>query len=53
MNYNAALLASPSLNTQGGGASERAPTTTSCELYFAQTNTTAFDPLYVNVAIFR
>jgi hypothetical protein len=50
MNYNAALITT-SLNTQGGGASELAPSTTSFRLYIAQTNTTAFDPKYVNVIV--
>ena len=50
MNYNAALITT-NLNTQGGGASELAPSTTSFRIYIAQTNTTAFDPKYVNVIV--
>ena len=53
MNYNAANIASPSLNTQSGGASESAPTTTSCRFYIATVANAAFDSKYVNVAIFR
>jgi hypothetical protein len=53
MSYGAALITSPSLNTQGGGGSELAPSTTSFRFYIALTNTVAFDPKYVNVSIFR
>jgi hypothetical protein len=53
MSYGAANIASPGLNTQGGGASESAPTTTSCRFYIATLGNAAFDPKYVNVAIFR
>jgi hypothetical protein len=53
MNYGATLITSPSLNTQGGGASELAPSTTSFRFYIALTTSAAFDPKYVNVSIFR
>ena len=53
MNYGATLVTSPSLNTQGGGASELAPSTSSFRFYCALTNNAAFDPKYVNVSVFR
>lgn len=43
---------SPGLNTGSGGA-EVAPTTSSCSMYIATSDSSAFDPKYVNVAIFR
>jgi hypothetical protein len=45
-------LYSPSLNA-GSGGNEVAPTTSSCSMYIAQSDNVAFDPKYVNVAIFR
>lgn len=43
---------SPGLNTGFNGA-EVAPTTSSCSMYIATSDSSAFDPKYVNVAIFR
>jgi len=45
-------LYSPSLNA-GSGGNEVAPTTSSCSMYIAQSDNVAFDPKYINVAIFR
>ncbi len=45
-------LYSPSLNT-GSGGNEVAPTTSSCSMYIARSDNVAFDPKYINVAIFR
>jgi hypothetical protein len=50
--FAAANIYSPSLNTGSGGA-EVAPTTSSCSMYIATSDSIAFDPKYVNVAIFR
>ena len=50
--FAAANIFSPSLNTGSGGA-EVAPTTASCRMYIATSDNVAFDPKYVNVAIFR
>jgi hypothetical protein len=50
--YSSLNIFSPAIAT-GVGAVEVAPTTTSCSTYIATSNTTPFDPKYVQVAIFR
>jgi hypothetical protein len=50
--FAVANIFSPSLNT-GASGNEVAPTTTSCAIYIATANSIAFDPKYVNAAIFR
>jgi hypothetical protein len=50
--YSSLNIFSPAVAT-GVGAVEVAPTTTSCSTYIATSNTTPFDPKYVNVVVFR
>ena len=52
LSYSLLNIFSPSIASSSSGA-ELAPTTTSCSTYIATSNTSPFDPKYVQAVIFR